>query len=130
MERNKTSISAGEIIREALLASDSVTAITEHIFPVVANVAELPYISYRRSDFEHIPVKTGRGSDAVTIEVACYASSYGESITLAEAVRSALDHKQGEAAGMVMRSCTLIGPSEELWESDAFIQILNFKINI
>lgn len=129
MAASKTSLSAGEIIRSVLMSDSEVSARVKKIFPVVEDSAELPYIVYRRANLEQIPVKSGRGADTVGMEILCYAGSYTEGVELAEAVRSALDGKQGEVNGLVMRSCYL-ADSEETWQSDAYVQQLMFNVKI
>lgn len=127
---NKTSLSAGSVIRDILLKSARVTSYTTKIFPVATDQAILPYILYRRAALEHNPTKAGApGADTVTIEILCYADSYAESIDLAESVRAALDYAQRDNGVLQMRSCTLVD-SEESWEADAYMQFLSFKVKI
>lgn len=96
---------------------------------MVEDSAELPYIVYRRAQLEQTPVKSGRGADTVGIEILCYTEHYTEGVELAEAVRGALDGKQGEVNGLVMRSCYL-SDSEEAWQDDAYVQQLMFNVKI
>lgn len=129
MAVGKTSLSAGEIIR-AILANDAeVTARANKIYPVVEDRADLPYIVYRRTQLKQDPTKNGRGADTVGIEILCYTKQYTEGVELAEAVRDALDGTQGEADGLVMRSCYL-EDSEEAWQDDAYVQQLVFNVKI
>lgn len=126
----KTSLSAGAVIREILLADADVRRRTNKIFPVVTSKAELPYILYRRAALQHNPTKAGLpGADTVTMEVFCYTANYADGVELAEAVRKALDYAQGEKDGLVMRSCTLVD-SEEDFTDDAFVQCLSFNVKI
>lgn len=126
----QTSLSAGSIIRGALLADEAVSAITRNVFPVVVDNARLPYIAYRRVSFEQKAQKTGiKWADTVVEEVVCYAASYEESIRLAEAVRAALDGVQYAIGDLNMRCCTLTG-AEEGWQADAYIQRLVFTLKI
>lgn len=126
----KTSLSAGSIIRELLMGSTEITELTEKIFPVVTDEAELPYIVYRRAELKHNPTKAGSpGADTVKIEILCCTGGYAEGVELAELVREALEYSQGEIDGLIMRSCVLEG-SEERWEDDAFVQQLDFIIKI
>ena len=126
----QTSLSAGSIIRGALLEDEAVSAITRNVFPVVVDNARLPYIAYRRVSFEQKAQKTGlKWADTVVEEVVCYAASYEESIRLAEAVRAALDGVQYAMGDMNMRSCTLTG-ADEGWQDDAYIQRLVFTLKI
>jgi hypothetical protein len=130
MAANKTSLSAGSIIRDMLLQDPEVAKHTKKVFPVATDTAVLPYILYRRASIEQNPTKAGYpGADTVTIEVICYTEKYGDGVELAEAVRAALDGKQGEKDGLVMRSCVLT-ESEEGYDSDAYAQQLVFNIKI
>ena len=129
MAVSRTSLSAGEIIRGILIEDPEVMARAKKVFPVVEDSAELPYIVYRRTQFEQDPTNRFRGADSVTIEVLCYAADYTEGVELAEAVRAALDYAKGESDGLVMRSCYL-SDSEEAWQDDAYVQQLIFRIQI
>lgn len=124
----KTSLSAGFILYGLLSADEAVTALTGRIYPVVADEAKLPYVVYGRSKLVQEPAKGG-GADMVQVDVLCYAATYEGSVELAEAVRAALDGKQGGEPGFWMRSCHLAG-SAEYWSGDAFIQELNFNVRI
>lgn len=130
MAASKTSLSAGEVIRAALLDDKDVMARVNKIFPVVADSAELPYISYRRAGFEQNPQKAGApGADSIQLEVLCFTARYTEGVELAEAVRAALDHTTITQEGLRLRSCTLTD-SEEAYQDDAFVQQLVFTVNI
>ena len=126
----ETSLSAGAVIRNILVNDEDVMAIAKKVFPVVVDSATLPYVAYRRSHLEHNPSKAGSpGADTVQIDVNCYASTYQESIELAEAVRAALDYANGGTDDMHMRSCRLSDASEA-YEDDAFVQSLMFEVRI
>ena len=128
----KTCLSAGEVIRAALTEDNEVSGRVTGIYPIAADNAELPYITFRRTGHGHrtgykqTPVKGRPGSETVHIEVACAAASYIESVEMAEAVRAALDYVQAEHEGLVIRSCTLVDSSESR-ETDAYIQRLVFE---
>ena len=126
---SKSSLSAGEIIRDVLVNNAEVAARAKKVFPVVEDSAELPYIVYRRTQLEQEPAKGRRGADTVGIEILCYTQHYTEGVELAEAVRDALDGAQGEKDGLVMRSCYL-ADSEEAWQDDAYVQQLVFNVKI
>jgi hypothetical protein len=126
---SKSSLSAGEIIRDILVNNAEVAARAKKVFPVVEDSAELPYIVYRRTQLEQEPAKGRRGADTVGIEILCYTQHYTEGVELAEAVRDALDGAQGEKDGLVMRSCYL-ADSEEAWQDDAYVQQLVFNVKI
>ena len=123
MAVNKSSLSAGEIIRAVLVEDPEVAARTTKVYPVVADEAKLPYIVYRRTQLEQDATKGRRGADTVGIEVICYTEQYTPGVELAEAVRDALDGKQATVDGLVMRSCYL-SDSEEGWQDDAYVQQL------
>lgn len=129
MAVNKSSLSAGEIIRAVLVEDLEVAARTTKVFPVVADEAKLPYIVYRRTQMEQGTTKGRRGADTVDIEVLCYTGQYTSGVELAEAVRDALDGKQAEIDGLIMRSCSLVN-SEEAWQDDAYVQQLVFNVKI
>lgn len=129
MAVNKSSLSAGEIIRAVLVEDPEVAARTTKVYPVVADEAKLPYIVYRRTQLEQGATKGRRGADTVGIEVICYTEQYTPGVELAEAVRDALDGKQAEVDGLVMRSCYL-SDSEEGWQDDAYVQQLVFTVKM
>lgn len=132
MAVSKTSLSAGELIREILLDSDEVTSRCGKIFPVATDTAVLPYILYRRTSMEQYPQKAGQpGADTVAVEVICFTEGYADGVELAEAVRGALDGMQATSDDetLTMRACTLID-SEEAWQDDAYVQQLVFSIKI
>lgn len=130
MAASKTSLSAGEVIRAALLDDKDVMARVNKIFPVATDSAQLPYISYRRAGFEQNPQKAGApGADTIEFEVLCFTARYTEGVELAEAVRAALDHMTFTQEGLRLRSCTLTD-SEEAYQDDAYVQQLVFTVNI
>lgn len=130
MALKKTSLSAGAVIRDLLLANKEVKRRTNSVFPIVIDKAQLPYILYRRAALQHNPTKAGApGADTVSMEVVCYTAQYAEGVELAEAVRAALDYAPGEREGVIMRSCTLVD-SEEGYEDDAYVQQLVFQVKI
>lgn len=130
MAANKTSLSAGAIIRAVLMEDAEVSARTNKIFPVATDSAELPYILYRRSSLAGTAQKSGHPvGDEIQLEVICFAARYGESVELAEAVRAALDHMTAEYDGMRLRSCQLID-SEEAYQDDAYVQQLIFSVRM
>lgn len=130
MAVNRSSLSAGAVIRAILLEDAEVAARVNKVFPVVADSATLPYIVYRRSAFSTKPQKSGQpGADEIQMEILCFTARYSEGVELAEAVRSALDFQSAEGEGIRLRGCFLC-ESEEGWENDAFVQQLVFKVMI
>lgn len=129
MAASKSSLSAGEIIRELLINDAGVKARAGKVFPVVEDSAELPYIVYRRTQLEHDPVKGQRGADTVSVEVLCYTKGYAEGVELAEAVRAVLDGAQHATDELTLRSCYL-SDGEEAWQDDAYVQQLVFTLKL
>ena len=126
----KTILSAGEVLYELLTTNAAVNGIVTKVFPVVTDNAELPYIAYRRQGFRQAESKSARlGADAATYAVRCYAKTYSESITLAEAVRACLDGIQAKTDDVFMRSCYMSDASES-WENDAYVQEMIFDIKM
>lgn len=127
---DKSSLSAGELIRATLLEDAEVCATTTRIFPVRAKETTLPYILYRRAELETLPQKSGKpGSEKLQMELNCFSQGYEEGLKLAEAVRSALDFVSTEHDGLQMRVCYLSNASEE-YQGDIFMQKLIFTIKI
>lgn len=129
MAVDKTSLSAGSLIRELLLSDSEVVKRANKVFPIATSEAKLPYILYRRSRLSHDPVKQRAGADTVEVELVCYTEKYKDGLELAEAVRAALENKSYSSNGMTMRSCYL-SDSSEGYDSDAFVQDLIFTIKI
>lgn len=129
MASTKSSLSAGSLVRAVLLSTPEVSQRVNKIFPVISEVADLPYISYRRAGMETQPVKGHRGADAIDFEVTIFTAKYAEGIDLAEAIRHTLDGKTASYDGLTMRSCDLIDSVED-WQNDAYIQQLKFRIKI
>ena len=118
----RTSLSTGLVIRKLLSENAEVQNITRLVFPVIVDEAQLPYVVYRRADLNVDPNSHGT-ADTLTFEVACFAASYAESVKLAEAVWGALDGVRDD----LLRSCR-ISSAEEMFEGDAFVQLLSFTV--
>lgn len=125
MAASKSSLSAGELIYAILKTDPEVSKRAAKVYPVVEDEATLPYIVYRRKQFDKGPVKGQRGNDTVYIEVQCFTKDYTESVELAEAVRDALDAQVFRHEDLVMRACDLTDSYED-WVDDAFVQSLTF----
>lgn len=114
-----------------LLSEDEeVSSIVTKIFPVVAVKAVCPYIAFRAISSEQEKIKRpSRAADTLQMEILCCAKEYGESVSLAEAVRHVLDNRSGAAEGLKMRSCVFTDRAEDCTE-DAFVQLLTFEIKV
>lgn len=129
MAANKTSLSAGAVIRTLLLEDPDVSRRVNKIFPVWTDNAELPYIAYRRTGLEANPQKGRPGADTVQMEIICYTARYTEGVQLAEAVRSVLESAPSGHGALTLRSCHLSG-AEEAYQDDAYLQQLIFTIKL
>nr|DAN69896.1 MAG TPA: hypothetical protein [Caudoviricetes sp.]DAT23207.1 MAG TPA: hypothetical protein [Caudoviricetes sp.] len=123
----QTSLSVGILIRKMLTDSERVRAITDRVYPLIVDQATLPYVVYRRAALETQATKTPSSADTALVEVVCYASTYADSVALAEAVRAALDHQQAQEGDLRVRSCILTD-AEELYDSDAYGNLLTFAV--
>ena len=124
----RSSISIGLAVNNMLSSDKELGKMINKIFPVVTDVAELPYVAYRRTGTEQISVKGyNTGAEKVSVQVNCYSASYGESIDIAEKVRSILDGASCQQDDICVRSIVMQN-AEETWESDAFVQKLFFEI--
>lgn len=131
-----SSLSAGRVIRKILTEDEGVKAFgVTKVFPVVTDNALLPYIAYRRTSLEAAAVKQrADGSpagwpDTTAVEIICFAQDYEGSVSLAEAVRAALDGKQAIVDNLRMRSC-MMTDSEETFQDDAYVQRMVFTIKV
>lgn len=127
---HETSLSAGLAVYALLTQDEVLSASVTKVFPVVTDRAELPYIAYRRVSLSQNPVKTGwPGADTVRMEVGVFTASYAEGVSIAEAVRRAMERKMYLPDGLEVRSCLLADAAEE-WQDDAYVQRLSFDMRI
>lgn len=134
MDSGKTSLSAGALIRAALLANPVVAGRVSRVFPVFTptDAATLPCICYRRSALSTVGMKRQPSDDTATIEIMILTATYDEGVTLAEAVRATLDGMaidSFEEPGISARRCQLVNAVES-YADDAFSQLLTFNCKI
>lgn len=127
-------LSAGIAVWRRLADDRLLTATVTRVFPVVADEATLPYVAYRRTGLDQRPVKALRDGtrhpcDTARIEVAVCSAGYEEGVRIAERIRERLDGCEWSAAGLNVRSCTLVD-AEETWNEDCFVQTLVFEVRI
>lgn len=99
-----------------------VKGIKSQVFPVAAPVQTTtkPYICYRRTSYTPNDTKSSYDvSRTMSYSAIIVSSEYEESLTIADRVLSELIKE---------RDITLLDATEDL-EDDAFLQIINFKIN-
>ena len=101
------------------------------VFPLIADEGTtFPFIVYRRSSL--LPSNTKdiyNYKELATLEVIIAASSYNQSINIAEEVRAKLEHNIGSYNGINIGEIKVIDASEEYLE-DSFIQKLTIQIEI
>lgn len=131
-----TSISAGLWVYKALSSSGELMRVCGKVFPVVSEAgAQLPYVCYRKASNASLPVKRGRSSDAVSVDVACYARTYAESVGMAEVVRGVLegggteDYVDASGRRLAVAGALLVDCAEG-WADDAYVQTMTFEIRI
>lgn len=117
------------MIYKLLSEDEEVMGKVTKIYPVIADVAELPYIYYRRFDGEYTPVKTGVGADTSIVEINCCAEDYESAVDLAELVRKVLDGRSASDQEMTMRVCRYVR-SEDVYQDDAHKVVMEFKVSI
>lgn len=123
------SISIGTHIYEKLKASDKVTGLVgDKFYPLsTKEQTTFPFIVYNRTELTPNETKDRYGSgDNVSVEVVVADSSYISSVNIAEAVRSALEHKRGEYAAFSVTDAKLLACDEAFIE-ETFIQRLTFS---
>lgn len=121
-------LSAGLAIYRLL--SESGLNVTR-VYPVATDEAVKPYVVYRRVSMQPAVVKDGYAADTVGIEMLVVSATYSQGVTLAERVREALDGRQWYDAesGVRLRAINLEN-AEEVWQDDAFIQSLTFRVKM
>lgn len=124
-----TSISAGSLLYEILANDETVKGLATRIYPLYEDDGKLPYCVYACIGMDQTAIKAGKGSDHLQMQIDCYAATYAESVTLAEAIRSALDRRQTGANGLTL-NCSILTDRVEAYDGDAFVQILTFALII
>lgn len=127
----RTSLSAGLVIYDALKESPAASGMVTKIFPVAADEAILPYVAYRRKSTQQVCVKGHQtGAETAIYEVACFAATYEDSVTLAEYARYAIEASKGTALdGLNVRS-VVMADSSESWQDDAYVQTMVFELKV
>ena len=128
------SLEIGKVLNNFLLNDTNVTKlIGSKILPIVADQGTTyPFVCYKRSNLELSNSKdrfNTRETAYITFIVAT--RNYRESVDIAKAIKHSLDHKRGELDGIKINEIELTSASEDyVTDSDAFVQYLNFKIDI
>lgn len=100
-------------------------------YPLVADEGTtFPFIVYRRSGLTPASTKDRFNyQELANVEILVVSDKYDESITIAEDVKSILEHSRGIYSNIKVGDIQLVSSDESFME-DSFIQKLIFKIEI
>ena len=103
----------------------------DKVYPLVADEGTtFPFVIYRRSALTPSSTKDRYNyKELATVEVIVAASTYQDSIEVAEKVRGKMEHTRGKYGDFSIADIILINADENYIE-DAFIQTLTFNIEI
>ena len=129
MSSKISGISAGRLVRWALMQNPDIAGKVTAVFPVVSvQGAVLPYICYGCSGMTKVPTKTGVPEYHAQFEIAIFCKDYDESKALAEAARTALiDSRITDDDGLYASNIKLINYSED-FVGEAYCQNLTIQL--
>lgn len=114
----------------SILSGDTLVKsyVNDKIFPIFAPDETLnPFIVYTRRNVDANYSKDGLAYDDTNITITIVSDNYTECITIANAVRLALELKEGDYNGIYIYQ-SLLSSSTEDYGIDGFITILEFTI--
>lgn len=120
-----TGISVLKSIYKLLVANEDLVAIVKNrMFPLIANEDTVfPFIVYQRDSIYTEYTKDGKYCDNINISINIAATTYNQSIEIAELVRTAVEGKKIDD----ISSIRLISMNEDYLE-DTYIQNLQFNV--
>lgn len=120
-----TGISVLKSIYKLLVANEDLVAIVKNrMFPLIANEDTVfPFIVYQRDSIYAEYTKDGRYCDNINISINIAATTYNQSIEIAELVRIAIEGKRIDNINTIR----LISVNEDYLE-DTYIQNLQFNV--
>ena len=100
-------------------------------YPIIADQgANFPFSVYRRLGYQ---VKNTKDiynyEETIIIEVNIAATTYAESIALAQRVKDQLEHTRGEFENLKINDISMTDAGED-WVNDAYIQTMRFNIDL
>lgn len=100
-------------------------------YPIIAEQgANFPFAVYRRSGFQSRNTKEIYSyEEAVAIEVVIAATTYAQSIELAQQVKDVLEHNRGTYENLEITDITMTDASED-YINDAYVQTMSFVITL
>lgn len=123
-----TTLQIGKIIKTLLLSNEQLKSyIGDKVYPLIADTSTTyPFIIYRRSSIEKSSTKDD-ADESVNVEIYIVSERYDESISIAELVRSTLEHRKGNFEDLYIDDIIITDASES-YEGDAFVQYLTITI--
>lgn len=120
-----TGISVLKSIYKLLVANEDLVAIVDNkMFPLIANEnTTFPFIVYQRDSIYTEYTKDGKYCDNINISINIAATTYNQSIEIAELVRTAIEGKRIDNINTIR----LISMNEDYLE-DTYIQNLQFNV--
>lgn len=109
----------------AIITQANIQGIGSKVFPIVATPnTTFPFVVYRRNNYRPASNKD-IDDEIVTIEVIVASTKYEESVTLANSVATALEHKETEN----IEDIRIINLFEDFY-SDTFIQHITIDVYV
>lgn len=120
-----TGISVLKSIYKLLVANKDLVAMVDNkMFPLIANEnTTFPFVVYQRDSIYTEYTKDGKYCDNINISINIAATTYNQSIEIAELVRTAVEGKRIDD----ISSIRLISMNEDYLE-DTYIQNLQFNV--
>mgnify|MGYP002605876412 CR=1 FL=1 len=120
-----TGISVLKSIYKLLVANEDLVAMVDNkMFPLIANEnTSFPFIVYQRDSIYTEYTKDGKYCDNINISINIAATTYNQSIEIAELVRSSIEGKRIDNINTIR----LISMNEDYLE-DTYIQNLQFNV--
>lgn len=123
-----TTLQIGKIIKTLLLSNEQLKSyIGDKVYPLIADTSTTyPFIIYRRSAIVNSSTKDD-ADESVNAEIYIVCERYDQSISIAELVRSTLEHRKGKFENLYIDDI-IISDASESYEGDAFVQYLTITI--
>ena len=119
-----TALQIGKSIHSILTADETVAGyVGAKVFPIVSKEGTTyPFIVYRRGGIEPFYTKDGLSGERVAVDIVIAATSYSDSVDIAEAVRESLE---------TSAYAQLYAADEEFFEDgNVYTQTLTFNFNV
>lgn len=100
-------------------------------FPIIAEQgANFPFAVYRRIGYNTKNTKDVYNyEETIVFEVNIAATTYAESVELAQRVKDVLEHNRGTYDNLKINDITMMDASED-WVNEAYIQSMRFTIDL